>query len=81
MSAITTVELRTIGRRATWALAAREMRRVLSLWTQTVMPPVVAGLIFLAVFGGALGTRLHQVDGVRYVRFILPGLLVMTVAS
>ena len=81
MSAITSGELRTIERRATWALAAREMRRVLSLWTQTLLPPVVTGLIFLAVFGGALGTRLHSIDGVPYVRFILPGLLVMTVAS
>ena len=81
MSAVASAELRTIGRRATWALAAREMRRVLSLWTQTLLPPVITGLIFLAVFGGALGTRLHAIDGVRYVRFILPGLLVMTVAS
>lgn len=68
MSAIGAAELRTIGWRATWALATREMRRVLSLWTQTLLPPVVTGLIFLAVFGGALGTRLHSIDGVRYVR-------------
>jgi len=81
VSAITSADLRTISRRATWALAAREMRRVLSLWTQTLLPPVITGLIFLAVFGGALGARLHSIDGVRYVRFILPGLLVMTVAS
>ncbi len=78
---LSTAELRTVSRRATWALAAREMRRVLSLWTQTLLPPVLTGLIFLAVFGGALGPRLHSIDGVRYVRFILPGLLVMTVAS
>ncbi len=74
-------ELRLVGRRATWALAERELRRVLGLWTQTLLPPVVTGLVFLAVFGGALGSRLHSVDRVRYVRFILPGLLVMTVAS
>ncbi len=68
-------------RRATWALAAREMRRVLGLWTQTLLPPVLTGLIFLAIFGGALGDRLHTVAGVSYVRFVLPGLLVMTVAA
>ncbi len=56
------------------------MRRVLSLWTQTILPPVVTGAIFLAVFGGALGDRL-QVTDVAYVQFILPGLLVMTVAG
>ncbi len=81
MSAMSNADLRTAGRRATWALAAREMRRVLSLWTQTLLPPVATGLIFLAVFGGALGTRLHAIDGVHYVRFVLPGLLVMTVAA
>jgi ABC-2 type transport system permease protein len=80
VSAITATQLRAVGRRATFALGSRETRRVLSLWTQTLLPPVVAGLIFLAVFGGALGARLHSIDGVRYVRFILPGLLVMTVA-
>jgi ABC-2 type transport system permease protein len=74
-------ELRTIQRRATWALASREMRRVLSLWTQTLLPPVLTGVIFLAIFGGALGSRLHAVAGVQYLRFILPGLLVMTVAG
>lgn len=73
-------DLRAVGRRATWALAGREMRRVLGLWTQTVLPSVVTGVIFLAIFGGALGDRL-DVGGVSYLRFILPGLLVMTVAG
>lgn len=73
-------ELGTIQRRAMWALASREMRRVLSLWTQTLLPPVLTGLVFLAVFGGALGDRL-QVADIDYLRFILPGLLVMTVVG
>ena len=73
-------ELRTVQRRAMWALASREMRRVLSLWTQTLLPPVLTGVIFLAVFGGALGDRL-QVADTNYLRFILPGLLVMTVVA
>jgi ABC-2 type transport system permease protein len=74
-------EPRVIARRAAWALAAREMRRVLGLWTQTVLPPVVTGVIFLAIFGGVLSDRMPAVSGVAYVRFILPGLLVMTVAG
>jgi len=73
-------ELRTLQRRAMWALAGREMRRVLSLWTQTLVPPVLTGVVFLAVFGGALGDRL-QVAGGNYLRFILPGLLMMTVVG
>jgi ABC-2 type transport system permease protein len=74
-------ELRIMERRGMGALASREMRRVLSLWSQTLLPPVLTGIIFLAVFGGALGNQLRGVAGVDYVRFILPGLLVMTVAG
>jgi ABC-2 type transport system permease protein len=57
------------------------VRRVLSLWTQTILPPVLTAVLFLAVFGGALGDRIREIEGVPYLEFILPGLLVMTVAS
>lgn len=74
-------ELRIVQRRGTLALAGRETRRVLSIWTQTVLPPVVTAVLFLAVFGGALARRIHEIEGLPYVTFILPGLLVMTVAA
>lgn len=74
-------ELRTRQRRATTALAGRETRRVLALWTQTILPPVLTAILFLAVFGGALGSRIRHVEGLPYVSFILPGLLVLTVAA
>ncbi|MFP5450413.1 MAG: ABC transporter permease [Thermoleophilia bacterium] len=73
--------LRLARRRGLWALASREMRRVMTLWSQTILPPVLTGAIFLAVFGGALGSELGSVAGTDYLTFILPGLLVMTVAG
>ena len=73
--------LRLVQRRGLWALASRELRRVITLWTQTIVPPVLTGVIFLAVFGGALGDELGRVAGTDYLTFILPGLLVMTVAG
>lgn len=73
--------LRTVELRGTIALAGREARRVLGLWTQTILPPVATATLLLAIFGGALGDRLRQVEGVAYPWFILPGLLVMTVAG
>lgn len=54
---------------------------MLSLWTQTILPPVVTVGLFLVVFGGALGARIREIEGHDYFDFILPGLLVMTVAS
>jgi ABC-2 type transport system permease protein len=78
---VSTVVLAAAQRRGTLALAGREVRRVLSLWTQTILPPVLTAVLFLAVFGGALGDRIGEIEGVPYLDFILPGLLVMTVAS
>ena len=73
--------VRVAQRRGAIALAEREIRRVLSLWTQTIVPPVLTAVLFLAIFGGALGTRIGEIEGIPYVEFILPGLLVLTVAT
>ncbi len=78
---MTSIEVRLAQRRGTFALAGREVRRVITLWTQTILPPVLTALVFLAVFGGALGDRIREIEGIPYLEFILPGLLVMTVAS
>ena len=78
---MTTINFGLAQRRGTIALAGREVRRVLSLWTQTILPPVLTAILFLAIFGGALGERIREIEGIAYVDFILPGLLVMTVAS
>lgn len=78
---MTTIDVRMMQRRGTIALAGREVRRVLSLWTQTILPAVLTAVLFLAIFGGALGDRIREIEGLPYLEFILPGLLVLTVAS
>ncbi len=74
-------DLRRAQWRGTLALAGRETRRVLIVWTQTILPPVLNAFLFLLVFGGALGGRIRQIEGLPYLTFILPGLVVMTVAN
>lgn len=78
---IAAAELRRAERRGTLALAAREVRRVLVIWTQTILPALVSSGLFLLVFGGALGDRIGDVEGVDYLEFILPGIVVMTIAT
>ncbi|MHB8659628.1 MAG: ABC transporter permease [Solirubrobacteraceae bacterium] len=78
---MSSTELQIRQRRGAMALAGRETRRVMSLWTQTILPPVLTAVLFLAVFGGALGARIHHIAGLPYLSFILPGLLVMTVSA
>lgn len=78
---MTAAEVRARQRRGTIALASREVRRVVAIWTQTFLPQVVSAVIFLTIFGRALGGRIGPVEGVAYDAFILPGLLVVAVAT
>jgi ABC-2 type transport system permease protein len=59
------------------ALTGRETARVLKLWTQTVVAPILSSFLFIAVFGLSLGGRIRQIDGVPYDVFIVPGLITM----
>jgi ABC-2 type transport system permease protein len=59
------------------ALSTRESHRVLKLWTQTVVAPILSSFLFILVFGLSLGSRIKQIDGVRYEVYIVPGLIAM----
>ena len=63
------------------ALTGREIARVLKLWTQTVMAPVVSSFLFILVFGLSLGDRIKEIDGVPYDQFIVPGLITMAMVQ
>src|SRR4051795_7631694 len=62
-------------------LARREGHRVLRLWTQTTLAPVVSSLLFIVVFGLSLGGRIKQVQGFDYDVFIVPGLVTMAMVQ
>ena len=66
----------TIGLRT---LVAREVRRFTSVWTQTLLAPLVTAGLFLAVFALAIGPTRGEVMGVPFVEFLAPGILMMTV--
>src|ERR687895_1072643 len=63
------------------ALSGREIARVLKLWTQTVVAPILSSALFILVFGLSLGDRIREIDGVPYDQFIVPGLIAMGMAQ
>ncbi len=63
------------------ALTGREVLRVLKLWTQTVVAPVVSAFLFIVVFGLSLGGRISEIGGVEYEVFIVPGLITMAMVQ
>lgn len=60
-------------------LVWREVYRFLSVFTQTVVPPVVSSFLYIFIFGFSLGQRIEQVHGFPYLVFLVPGLVMMYV--
>jgi ABC-2 type transport system permease protein len=65
----------------TKTLLLKEMRRFLRVPGQTVAQPVVSTSLYILVFGYALGGRLRELDGVPYIRFIVPGLIMLALIT
>ncbi len=60
-------------------LVKREMVRTFSIINQVIWPPVIQTLLYVFIFGLALGSRIKNVQGVSYAQFLIPGLIVMQV--
>ena len=60
-------------------LLSKETRRFLKVPGQTLAQPVVTTALYFLVFGYALGGRVRELDGVPYIRFIVPGLVMLGV--
>ncbi|WP_299082721.1 ABC transporter permease [uncultured Ruegeria sp.] len=62
-----------------YTLAQRETLRFLSVWTQTLMAPLVTAGLFLLIFNIAIGPSRPDVMGVPFLIFLAPGIMMMTV--
>ncbi len=63
----------------TQTLAAREVRRFMNVWSQTVMAPLINAGLLLMIFTIAIGPGRGNVMGVPFMVFLAPGILTMTV--
>ena len=60
-------------------IARREVSRILRIWSQTLVPPAITMTLYFLIFGGLIGSRVGEMDGIRYMDFIVPGLVMMSV--
>lgn len=60
-----------------WTLYKKEVRRFLKVYTQTVAAPVATTLLYMTVFAVAIGSRRGDVNGIPFIEFLAPGLILM----
>jgi ABC-2 type transport system permease protein len=62
-------------------LFAKEVRRFMRVPGQTVLSPLISTTLYFIVFGYSISTRVHEVEGVPYLPFIVPGLIFLGIAN
>ncbi len=63
------------------AIYVFEMTRMWRTLVQSIVSPVLSTSLYFVVFGAAIGSRMTDIDGVRYGAFIVPGLLMISLLT
>jgi ABC-2 type transport system permease protein len=66
-------------RTALFTIVRREVMRILRIWGQTLVPPAITMTLYFLIFGGLIGSQIRDMDGIRYMDFIVPGLVMMSI--
>jgi ABC-2 type transport system permease protein len=63
-------------------LVTKEVKRVLRIWVQTLIPPAITMSLYFLIFGNIIGKRIGEmVPGIGYIEYIAPGLILMSVIT
>ena len=63
------------------AIYVFEMTRFFRTLLQSFVSPVISTCLYFVVFGAAIGGRIDAVEGVNYIAFIVPGLIMLSVMT
>ena len=65
-------------------LASAQVRRILRIWIQTILPPAITTALYFLIFGQLIGSRIGGMpgyDGLTYIEFMVPGLIMLSVIT
>ena len=62
----------------TWTLLKKELLRFWRVAFQTVAAPVITGILYLLIFSHVLDSHVEVYEGVPYMAFLIPGLIMMS---
>jgi ABC-2 type transport system permease protein len=62
-------------------ILAKEIRRYLRIWIQTIVPPMITTALYFIIFGQLIGSQIGPIAGYSYMDYIVPGLILMAVIT
>ncbi|MDH3688970.1 MAG: ABC transporter permease [Gammaproteobacteria bacterium] len=62
-------------------IVIREITRFTRIWTQTILPPMITTSLYFIIFGNLIGSQIGDMKGYKYMDYIVPGLIIMSVIT
>jgi len=62
---------------AIYTLIRREVVRIFRIWVQAFLGPITNLFLYFIIFGNIVGQRIGLIDGIPYIDFISPGLILI----
>ena len=62
-------------------ILVKEILRFARIWIQTVLPPIITITLYFIIFGNLIGSQLDDVKGFRYIDYIIPGMIMMSIIT
>lgn len=62
-------------------IVLKELSRIIRIWMQTLLPPVITMTLYFIIFGNLIGRRIGTMGGFDYMQYIAPGLIMMSVIT
>ena len=62
-------------------IVIKEITRFMRIWIQTIIPSAVSMTLYFIVFGSLIGSRVGQMNGISYIEFISPGIIMMAIIN
>jgi ABC-2 type transport system permease protein len=66
---------------AFYTMVRKDVVRIFRIWVQTFLPSVITSCLYFAIFGSVLGSRIGQMQGVNYMSFVVPGLVMLAIVT
>jgi len=62
-------------------IMVKEYLRFIRIWIQTILPPAISVALYFIIFGQLIGSQINDIDGYKYMDYIVPGLILMSVIT
>jgi ABC-2 type transport system permease protein len=62
-------------------ITIKEYLRFIRIWIQTVLPPAITIALYFIIFGEIIGRQIQDINGYKYMDYIVPGLILMAVIT